>query len=77
MTRTLVVTAFSNNEGPTAVSASTTSNTVDPNGANNVNSTIVQVGYQAEEIPAVNGLGLILMGLLLGLVGFVVVRREA
>ncbi|HWS26168.1 MAG TPA: hypothetical protein VN259_06265, partial [Xanthomonadales bacterium] len=77
VTRTLVVTAFSNTEGQTAVSASTTSNTTDPVPNNNFGNLTVQVGYLVEEIPAVNGLGLILLGLMLGLVGFVAVRRQA
>ena len=74
--RTLVVTAFSNVEGQTAVSASTTSNTTDPTPNNNSGNLTVQVGYLVEEIPTLSGLGLILMGLLFGLIGFVAVRRE-
>ena len=74
--RTLVVTAFSNNEGPTAVNASTTSTTVDPDTGNNFGSITVQVGYLVEEIPTLNGLGLILMGLLFGLIGIAAVRRD-
>ncbi|HWS28195.1 MAG TPA: IPTL-CTERM sorting domain-containing protein [Xanthomonadales bacterium] len=76
-TRTLVVTAFSNTEGPTAVNASTTSTTIDPDTSNNFGNITVQVGYLVEEIPTLSGLGLILMGLLFGLMGFVAVRREA
>ncbi len=76
-TRTLVVTAFSNNEGPTGVSASTTSATVDPVTTNNSANLSVQVGYLVEEIPSLSGLGLMLMGLLFGLIGFVAVRRQA
>ena len=77
VTRTLVVVAFSNVEGPTAVNASTTSGTTDPTPANNAGSVVVQVGYLIEEIPTLNGLGLLLMGLMIGLLGFVAVRRQA
>ncbi len=76
VTRTLTVVAFSNVEGPTAVNASTTSSTTDPVPDNNANSVTVQVGYLVEEIPTLSGLGLILMGLLFGLMGFVAVRRQ-
>ncbi len=76
-TRTLVVTAFSNTEGQTAVTASTTSSTTDPTPNNNFGNLTVQVGYLVEEIPTLSGLGLILMGLLFGLMGFVAVRRQA
>ena len=75
VTRTLVVTAFSNTEGQTAVSASTTSSTTDPVPNNNFGNLTVQVGYLVEEIPTLNALGLILMGLMFGLIGFVAVRR--
>lgn len=77
VTRTLVVTAFSNTEGQTAVSASTTSNTTDPVANNNVGNLTVQVGYLIEEIPTLSGLGLLLMGLMFGLIGFAAVRRQA
>ncbi|MBK9654839.1 MAG: IPTL-CTERM sorting domain-containing protein [Rhodanobacteraceae bacterium] len=77
VTRTLVVNAFSNVEGQTAVNASTTSSTTDPVANNNAAGLTVQVGYLVEEIPTLSGLGLILMGLLFGLIGFVAVRREA
>ncbi|HWS28054.1 MAG TPA: IPTL-CTERM sorting domain-containing protein, partial [Xanthomonadales bacterium] len=76
VTRTLVVSAFSNTEGQTAVNASTTSNTTDPVANNNLGGVTVQVGYLVEEIPTLSSLGLILMGLLFGLIGFVAVRRE-
>jgi uncharacterized repeat protein (TIGR01451 family) len=77
VTRTMTVVAFSNVEGPTAVNASTTSNTIDPVANNNAGSVIVQIGYLVEEIPTLSGLGLLLMGLMIGLVGFVAVRRQA
>ena len=77
VTRSLVVTAFSNTEGPTAVTASTTSSTTDPVANNNAGGATVQVGYLVEEIPTLSGLGLLLMGLLFGLIGFVAVRRQA
>ncbi len=76
VTRTLVVSAFSNTEGQTGVNASTTSATTDPVANNNLGGATVQVGYLVEEIPTLSGLGLILMGLLFGLIGFVAVRRE-
>jgi len=75
-THTLVVSAFSNTEGQTAVNASTMSNTTDPNPDNNLGGLSVQVGYLIEEIPTLSHLGLVLMGLLLGLIGFVAVRRN-
>jgi uncharacterized repeat protein (TIGR01451 family) len=77
VTRTLTVVAFSNVEGSTAVNASTTSGTNDPTPANNAGSVTVQVGYLIEEIPTLNALGLLLMGLMIGLLGFVAVRRQA
>ncbi len=76
VTRTLTVVAFSNVEGPTGVNASTTSNTSDPVANNNLTGVTVQVGYLIEEIPTLSGLGLILMGLMFGLMGFVAVRRQ-
>ncbi len=76
VTRTLTVVAFSNVEGRTAVNASTTSNTVDPVTSNNSGSLTVQVGYLIEEIPTLSGYGLILLGLMFGLIGFVAVRRQ-
>jgi uncharacterized repeat protein (TIGR01451 family) len=77
VTRTLTVVAFSNVEGPTGVSASTTSNTIDPVPNNNSGNVVVQVGYLVEEIPTLSGYGLILLGLMFGLIGFVAVRRQA
>ena len=58
------------------MNASTTSNTTDPVANNNLGGVTVQVGYLVEEIPTLSSLGLILMGLLFGLIGFVAVRRE-
>ncbi|MCB1610470.1 MAG: IPTL-CTERM sorting domain-containing protein, partial [Xanthomonadales bacterium] len=75
--RTLSVVAFSNNQGATAVNASTVSDTSDPVTANNVGNVSVQVGFPIEEIPTVNQYGLILLGLMLGLLGFVAVRRNS
>ncbi len=77
VTRTLTVVAFSNVEGPTGVNASTTSNTIDPVPDNNSGNVVVQVGYLIEEIPTLSGYGLILLGLMFGLIGFVAVRRQA
>jgi uncharacterized repeat protein (TIGR01451 family) len=77
VTRTLAVVAFSNVEGPTGVSASTMSATIDPVPDNNSGNVVVQVGYLIEEIPTLSGYGLILLGLMFGLIGFVAVRRQA
>jgi hypothetical protein len=77
VTRTLTVVAFSNVEGTTGVNASTTSGTADPVANNNTGVVSVRVGYAVEEIPTLNAFTMILLGLMLGLVGFVVVRREA
>jgi uncharacterized repeat protein (TIGR01451 family) len=77
VTRTLTVVAFSNVEGATGVSASTTSSTIDPVPDNNSGNVVVQVGYLIEEIPTLSGYGLILLGLMFGLIGFVAVRRQA
>jgi uncharacterized repeat protein (TIGR01451 family) len=77
VTRTLTVVAFSNVEGATGVNASTTSNTSDPVANNNSGNVTVQVGYLVEEIPTLSGYGLILLGLMFGLIGFVAVRRQA
>jgi uncharacterized repeat protein (TIGR01451 family) len=75
--RTMSVVAFSNVQGPTAVNASTTSGTTDPVAGNNSNGVTVQVGYLVEEIPTLGNLGLLLMGLMIGLMGFVAVRRQS
>jgi uncharacterized repeat protein (TIGR01451 family) len=77
VTHTLTVGAFSNVEGATGVSASTTSTTIDPEANNNSGGLTVQVGYLIEEIPTLSGYGLILLGLMVGLIGFVAVRRQA
>jgi uncharacterized repeat protein (TIGR01451 family) len=75
-TRTLEVIAFSNSEGNTAVNASTTSDTPDPVANNNAGSVSVVVGFPFTAIPALGGYALILMGLLLGMLGLVAVRRQ-
>jgi uncharacterized repeat protein (TIGR01451 family) len=75
--RTLSVVAFSNVQGPTAVNASTTSSTTDPVAGNNSTSVTVEVGYLVEEIPTLGNLGLLLMALMMGLMGFVAVRRQS
>ncbi|MGE4073201.1 MAG: IPTL-CTERM sorting domain-containing protein [Lysobacterales bacterium] len=75
--RTLQVVAFSNNQGATAVNASTVSDTSDPVTTNNVGNVSVQVGFAVEGIPTLNQYGLILLGLMLGLLGFVAVRRNS
>jgi uncharacterized repeat protein (TIGR01451 family) len=76
-TRTLQVVAFSNSEGSTAVNASTTSITPDPVANNNLGNISVQIGFLVEGIPTLSAYGLILLGLMLGLFGFVAVRRES
>ena len=76
VTRTLTVVAFSNVEGQTGVNASTTSNTIDPTPANNSAGLSVEIGYRIEAIPTLNSLGLLLMALMFGLIGFVAVRRQ-
>jgi len=58
------------------VSASTTSITPDPSTNNNAAGISVVVGFAVEGIPALNGYGLILLGLLIGMLGFVGMRRE-
>jgi uncharacterized repeat protein (TIGR01451 family) len=75
-TRTLTVVAYSNVEGNTAVNANTTSTTTDPVPGNNNASLSVVVGYPFNEIPTLSQYGLVLLGLLLGLLGFVAVRRQ-
>lgn len=75
-TRTLQVVAYSNNVGATAVNASTTSDTTDPATVNNIGNVSVQVGFSVEGIPSMSPYGLILLGLMLGLLGVVAVRRE-
>ncbi|MBK8068623.1 MAG: IPTL-CTERM sorting domain-containing protein [Rhodanobacteraceae bacterium] len=77
VTRTLTVVAFSNNEGNTAVNASTASPTTDPVADNNLGSLSVVVGYPFNEIPTLSQYGLVLLGLLMGLIGFVAVRRQS
>jgi hypothetical protein len=37
----------------------------------------VEVGYLVEEIPTLGNLGLLLMALMMGLMGFVAVRRQS
>ena len=74
--RTLSVVAYSNNEGNTAVNASTTSSTTDPVANNNATGVSVVVGFPFNEIPTLSQFGLMLLGLLVGLMGFVAVRRQ-
>ena len=75
--RMLQVVAYSNNEGATAVDAISTSDTSDPVAANNSGVVTVQVGFAVEEIPTLSQYGLIVLGLMLGLIGFVAVRRDS
>ncbi|MEZ5466336.1 MAG: IPTL-CTERM sorting domain-containing protein [Lysobacterales bacterium] len=77
VTRTLVVVAYSNNEGATAVNSSTVSDTSDPVTTNNNGNVSVQVGFPVVGVPALDQYGLILLGLMLGLLGFVAVRRNS
>ena len=76
-TRTLTVVAYSNVEGNTAVNANTMSQTTDLVPGNNNASLSVVVGYPFNEIPTLSQSGLMLLGLLLGLMGFVAVRRQS
>lgn len=75
-TRTLVVTAFSNNENLNTVSANTTATTPDPNLTNNNATVSVQVGELVEEIPTLGRNALLLLGLLLAIGSFVAIRRH-
>ena len=75
--RTLTVVAYSNNEGNTAVNASTASATADPVASNNAAALGVQVGYAVAEIPTLGGIATALLGLLLGLAGMLAIRRQA
>jgi len=77
VTRTLAVVAFSNVEGTTPVNASTTSPTPDPVANNNATAVTVTVGYPFNEIPTLGQFGLMLLGLLVGLMGFVAIRRQS
>lgn len=77
VTRTLVVVAYSNVEGASAVNASTTSDTSDPVANNNLGGVTVQVGYLTREIPALGGLGLSPLSLLIGMAGIAAMRRQA
>lgn len=74
--RTLTVVAFSNVEGNTAVNASTSSATTDPVINNNSAGISVVVGYPVNEIPTLGKHGAMLLGLLMGLMGFAAVRRR-
>ena len=75
-TRTLAVNAYSNSPGNSSIMASTTSATTDPVLANNNASQIVQVGAEFEPISALDRYGLIVLGVMLGLIGMVAVRRN-
>ena len=77
VTRTLTVVAFSNNLGTTAVNASSTSPTTDPVPNNNATGLTVVVGFPFNGIPTLSQYGLMLLGLLIGLMGFVAVRRQS
>jgi len=76
-TRTLAVNAFSNSPGTSSIQATTSSATTDPVTANNTLSVSVTVGAEFEPIPAMDLRGLALLTLLLSLVGFVMIRRQA
>ena len=77
VTRRIDVVAYSNVAGDIAVNASTTSNTTDPGPGANAAGIVVRVGALVEGIPALNGFGLMLLGLMLGVFGVVTVRRQA
>ena len=75
-TRTLAVTAYSNSPGTSSIQASTSSPTADPVAANNITSVSVTVGATFEPIPSLDLRGLMLLIMLIGLVGFVAMRRQ-
>jgi uncharacterized repeat protein (TIGR01451 family) len=74
--RTLQVVAFSNNQGASAINASTSSDTTDPVSDNNLGNVSVQVGFLVEEITTLGRHGLILLALMLALLGSVGLRRQ-
>ena len=77
ITRSVQVIAFSNNAGSSAVTTVTASATTDPVPANNNAAVNVQVALLVEGIPALSAYALVLLGLLLGLMSFVAVRRQS
>jgi len=76
--RVLEVLASSNNQGATAVNASTVSDTSDPVTTNNVGNFSAQVGLsRGIPLPTLSQYGLGLLCLMLGLLGFAAVRRSS
>ena len=75
-TRTLAVTAYSNSPGTSSILASTSSPTADPVTTNNTLSVSVTVGAPFEPIPSLDLRGLLLLGMLIGLIGFIAIRRQ-
>ena len=76
VSRTLQVVAFSNNPGSSAINALSSSGTTDPVPGNNSAVVNVQVGFLVAGIPTLGSYALVLLGLLLGLMGFVAARRH-
>jgi uncharacterized repeat protein (TIGR01451 family) len=75
--RTLAVNAASFTPGTSSIQAATSSATTDPvPQSNNVASTSVLVGNPVEPIPTLSQWGLMLLGLLVGLIGVAMVRRD-
>ncbi len=73
--RTLDVSAFSNVGNQNTVSVNTRSATQDPVPGNNAAAVSVTVGFLIEEIPSLNALGLLMLGLSMVLVGSIAARR--
>jgi uncharacterized repeat protein (TIGR01451 family) len=75
--RTLAVNAASFTPGMSSIQVATSSDTTDPvPQSNNVASTSVLVGNPVEPIPTLSQWGLMLLGLLVGLIGVAMVRRD-
>ncbi len=75
--RTLAVDAASFSPGTSSIQAATSSDTVDPvPTSNNVASVSVLVGNPIEPIPTLSQWSLVLLGLLVGLIGVAMVRRD-
>jgi large repetitive protein len=75
--RTLAVNAASFSPGTSSIQAATSSNTTDPvPTSNNVASVSVLVGNPVEPIPTLSQWSLMLLGLLVGLIGVALVRRD-
>lgn len=75
-TRSMAVVAVSNSPGNSSIQATASSLTSDPVVANNSASVTVLVGNPVEAIPTMGRYGLVLLGLMLGLLGFVALRQR-